>query len=1805
MQFNLKSRKFLIFIFAAIILVGTVAGWFLFQKAREGQPAAQFVLRPLKSDAAGLDPSTGFVLQSSQPLSGRVVKQILRFKPTIDFAVKKISHKPVFIAPVFAQETTPGTEVLAPDVFDIQPEQALEGDTVYQITIDDPKYADREYAWAFQVKAPFQVISTHPADKGVRVPVNSTIEITFNRENLIEPQSYFEISPQTDGSFQQFGPNLVFQPKNLTQATVYTATVKKGLGAVDCEDVLAEDYSFKFETTVNETTFKQPSFEFEEHWLEFLPGKNIVLKVWTSNLNPAELKANLYRFSDYQEFMNSYYSAADWQMAWAYYYRRNARNSYQPPSDKLIFSFQPRLVEFNYRQIMELPQQIQRGYYFLRVADSQKVYDSLWFQATPLSHYFAVTHNQGFIWLYDFPVKKPLAGATVSIVSGQSQPGFLGKTNSDGLLSFATPANLQQKNEESFPGPQFFQVDKDGYLPLLVKASDVSAWSSKAGQGDVFWDYLATDKPLYRPSDTLKYWGIIKGRQEDVRGKRVTVGIYNDSYVPNYSAIDESKFLVRQEALVSQFDTVQGELSFQGVAPGYYTLVVGVGSTVAATVSVRILTYTKPAYQITVTPDQDTIYAGQPISFKAAASFFDGTPVAKLKLKYDFYWLGEQKKGEIALNERGEGLFSFTPAYSEDSSYYFWPRSLDIRFSPMFSEEGEIYGDGTTLVFGPNLYLQAFQEKEAGENYKFTAKLNHFDIHQKVQNEWGDWTNEYIAQPALAHPLQAQVVKITYQKFITGQTYDPINKVMIDNYRYEPKEDILETLMGNTDDKGGWSFEMSLPSQKDAAYEIRFSGKDSQGRTFRATAYAYSSYDDWYLLSPLILHLDINGAKYREQFSIGEKIKLQTTFSGSQPASFSRVLFYRYQNNIDRVVITEQGALEESFESSFLPSVAYQAVVLGPEGFVESETVTAVINKKDMALDIAIKTDKEKYRPKDKVTVDIKVQDKQAKPVETALNLAVVDEALFHILSYDARPKILDKLFQDIFVYPLKGRTFYGWQPAGGAEKGGCFGWGTPILMADGSFRPIEKIRPGDSVLSFESIEEQTLTPAVVQAVSRHQVKDSLIINSSLRVTAEHKLFVNTQWQEAGRIKVGDEFLDFNGKREKVISVLKLEEEIPVYNILVGKYHTYFADRVFVHNEEKGGGARSEFLDVVLFESLNTDHKGEARLSFDVPDNITGWRATILAFSPSDFKAGQASQVIPVSLPFFIDATLNEYYLTGDRPVLRLRFFGDGYNPLEPVSLTVQSQSLVLDAKKDVSGSQTEVVLPVLPEGEHQVLISATQGDSSDSLVKKFRVVNSYFRKTQASVYPLSEGLSGIGGNPDGFTQLTFTETGPGKFYSVLENYSFTSGVRLDQVVPMFVAQNILSQYFGASQANESPNLVNYYREDGGISLFTYSDSDLEVSAKMADLAPDLVFKDKLTSYFQASLSDKKADVHRIAKALYGLSALGGKTLNKINLVKKQPELTLEDKLYLGLALAKAGANEDARTIYQLEIRPGLKFQGPEAWFSQEKNQTKQVKNTGLAAVLASLLDIKDDVRALWEYLVSHNPKMDLDTWEEMLLIKSELTGMSQSAERQARFSLQTNQRQVSLDLVKDRFYVISLSAEELPSLRFSNVEGEMEVIASYEKTILPNELTVSPELSLERLYFVRQGSTNVSEFKDGDVVEIRLYPLFQFDSLDGPYQIVDYLPSGLKPVTQLYKRGLWSGSECNNFWYPSWIVDNTVYLEFNKKSFLESKCPSRFLNYYGRVVSGGNFRAQPAVLQSLKDVNFLSISDQTEVWIK
>jgi len=155
--------------------------------------------------------------------------------------------------------------------------------------------------------------------------------------------------------------------------------------------------------------------------------------------------------------------------------------------------------------------------------------------------------------------------------------------------------------------------------------------------------------------------------------------------------------------------------------------------------------------------------------------------------------------------------------------------------------------------------------------------------------------------------------------------------------------------------------------------------------------------------------------------------------------------------------------------------------------------------------------------------------------------------------------------------------------------KAVCFVAGTPILTKEG-LKPIEKIKQGDKVLSYNEQTKQTEYKTVVRTIVRFAQAENLLLVKvegeveSLGLTNEHPFYVRIhrardstasenddgEWREAGKLEVGDLIRKADGTWAKVENISDRSTGQLVYNFEVTDNHNYFVGQtsLLAHNND-------------------------------------------------------------------------------------------------------------------------------------------------------------------------------------------------------------------------------------------------------------------------------------------------------------------------------------------------------------------------------------------------------------------------------------------------------------------------------------------------------------------------------------------------------------------------------------------------------------------------------------------------------------
>ena len=151
-------------------------------------------------------------------------------------------------------------------------------------------------------------------------------------------------------------------------------------------------------------------------------------------------------------------------------------------------------------------------------------------------------------------------------------------------------------------------------------------------------------------------------------------------------------------------------------------------------------------------------------------------------------------------------------------------------------------------------------------------------------------------------------------------------------------------------------------------------------------------------------------------------------------------------------------------------------------------------------------------------------------------------------------------------------------QGTGSTDVQVCFVAGTPILLSDGTSKPIEKIEIGDEVFArpHDNPTDDLVKCKVVQVFhNAPQSTFELTFDNGLVIcaTKEHPFFVEGHgWVPVADLQIGTRSVSANGTITTLTTKRFIKEQVPVYNFEVEQAHTYFVGEsqersLFVHND--------------------------------------------------------------------------------------------------------------------------------------------------------------------------------------------------------------------------------------------------------------------------------------------------------------------------------------------------------------------------------------------------------------------------------------------------------------------------------------------------------------------------------------------------------------------------------------------------------------------------------------------------------------
>ncbi len=575
-----------------------------------------------------------------------------------------------------------GNFVISGHTATFTPTKALDFNTKYTLRVDagvtsvaGGQGMKEAFSWSFTTVPLPEIVATDPSDGERDASPNTAFQIQFNTE--IDPDTVMPNITMTP----PLSPTLVY-----TYYSYYNNTFVLYFGAqpssdyeVVIADGIADPYGNKIPKgrTVNFRTGPyEPAYSLRTPDMIGTYDAALPLQVVAGYVNVTKLDLKLYTVpitslgSQYWDWRNRLPSGAELRREW--------RVNLESPLNKQQYT----AIDLGEKTDEVFPP----GVYFLKVSCPEIPEEYLRDQyhvlvVSNLNVTLKTGPKEAFVWVNDIGSGAPVAGLPLKVVDYDGRSLGSLTTDADGVASMDMPIN---RNSLVVYSDNPFAAAAEGW------GRGISPWEFGMGagvSGQTYRTYIYTDRPIYRPGQTVYFKGVIRA-EDDVAFALpefgdVTVAVRDAAYEEIY----------REKLTLSGLGTFDGSLVLgEGASLGAYYITVEFKDQYAQQ-DFTVAAYRPPEFEVVVESPTAEVLRGADVAATITARYYFGGPLANT----DVTWNVLAERHTFA--PPWGGRYSFDDV---DDPYYcrrcWWWMPVPSTPEPLLSGSGKTDANGVLAV---------------------------------------------------------------------------------------------------------------------------------------------------------------------------------------------------------------------------------------------------------------------------------------------------------------------------------------------------------------------------------------------------------------------------------------------------------------------------------------------------------------------------------------------------------------------------------------------------------------------------------------------------------------------------------------------------------------------------------------------------------------------------------------------------------------------------------------------------------------------------------------------------------------------------------------------------------------------------------------------------------------------------------------------------------------------------------------------------------------------------------------------------
>jgi len=666
---------------------------------------------------------------------------------------------------------------------------------------------------------------------------------------------------------------------------------------------------------------------------------------------------------------------------------------------------------------------LQPGVYFLGITSAdlmendQQDYQRYYLVVSDNHVVMKISPEQAFLWATQLDDISPLEKAPVKVYNTEGYLVVSGETDAEGFFIDDIPRT---------------ETPYTSYLAVLGEPGEanfgfaISTWD----QGYALYElgirqnslpaktraYIYTDRPIYRPGDTLHFKAVVYNRENGLPVssgiEQVDVTVYGD---PGMSGIPVN--LYSRAHTLSPFGTITGSVDIpMDASPGLFHVALTADEELIDSRYFEVASYRKPEIELSLEMEPPEILSGEDLNVIFSADYYFGLPAADQPFSWVLF--------------RDDDLFNL-PGYRVGPIDTSWlmPRipgymSLGVAID---RGNGETDSNGQSQLTFPEEDM-ALEDAPPGSMQKISMELS-------VTDEVGmpvTYRESAVVHPERFYigiqpgsyfgnandPLSFEVVTVDWEKMPVGQipleaTFEAIEWEVEETgnmdkpYRYVEETALIDTASPITGADGLTRLVFTPPEP--GTYQLRVESGDAVTEVL--VWVAGESSPVWPQRIQNLIDLTPDADTY--QVGDNAQIFFPNPFTGTAKAL---VTIERGQVMASEVVDVEGAGytLEIPLTEVSIPNVYVSLMLLGRNSNGELEFRQGITNLEVIpsikTLNVQLLVDPMQAEPGELVSVEIKITDQQGNPVQGEFSIAIVDKALLALVQANS-PTILEAFY--------------------------------------------------------------------------------------------------------------------------------------------------------------------------------------------------------------------------------------------------------------------------------------------------------------------------------------------------------------------------------------------------------------------------------------------------------------------------------------------------------------------------------------------------------------------------------------------------------------------------------------------------------------------------------------------------------------------------------------------------------------------------------------------------------------------------